>query len=198
MPKRFTTQMYLYLLPITRSSLPSTFLIPTPDDGIEHTAALFASPQHFLASAKPNPKQQPREKPIILFPPQAYLLTILSKFLVGGGESLEEKPLNLRNERKKLLKFLKTLPTADTERGKKHPTAQVSWADKMICPGGISVRDDGRTVLSLERSGPEVKGTDRKGDWERVVLVRFGKGGPSEVEIRRREDILAEESKEKL
>lgn len=52
---------------------------------------------------------------------------------------------------------------------------------------------DGRVVLGLEKPGLELKGSDRAGDWDRVVLVSFGKGGPSKVEVRLREDILKEE-----
>lgn len=50
-PKRFTTQMYIYCLPLARRSgtLPSEMLVPTPDGGVEHTAANFAPAQTFLA-----------------------------------------------------------------------------------------------------------------------------------------------------
>ncbi|KJZ76112.1 hypothetical protein HIM_04568 [Hirsutella minnesotensis 3608] len=100
-PKRFTTQMYLYLLPISRADVPSEMLIPTPDNGVEHTAA---TPVHLLVR-----------------------------------------------------------------------------------------KSDGRLVLGLDRPGPELKGTDRGGDWERVALVRFGKDGPRELDVRWRADVLREE-----
>ncbi len=43
-------------------------------------------------------------------------------------------------------------------------------------------KKDGRSVLGLDKPGPELKGTDRGGNQERVVLVRFSKEGPRDVE----------------
>ncbi|KAJ3532353.1 hypothetical protein NM208_g8478 [Fusarium decemcellulare] len=189
-PKRFTTQMYLYMLPLTRSNIPSEMLIPTPDNGIEHTAALFAPASSFLSRAASNS--------IILFPPQAYLLTLVAKIFTAPSGSLEEGPLQLAAQRKKLLSFLKRVPTAETDKGKQHKTATISWGDKVMSPHNLFIRkDDKRVVLGLDKPGPELKDTDRGGDWERVVLVNFGKGGPSHVEVRRREDVLEEEKNAK-
>ncbi|KAF5003639.1 hypothetical protein FDECE_9810 [Fusarium decemcellulare] len=189
-PKRFTTQMYLYMLPLTRSNIPSEMLIPTPDNGIEHTAALFAPASSFLSRAASNS--------IILFPPQAYLLTLVAKIFTAPSGSLEEGPLQLAAQRKKLLSFLQRVPTAETDKGKQHKTATISWGDKVMSPHNLFIRkDDKRVVLGLDKPGPELKDTDRGGDWERVVLVNFGKGGPSNVEVRRREDVLEEEKNSK-
>ncbi|KMU80143.1 hypothetical protein CISG_08251 [Coccidioides immitis RMSCC 3703] len=49
---------------------------------------------------------------------------------------------------------------------------------------------DGRQILDLSQPGPELKGTDKKGEIDRVVLARFNKEGPREVEIRWRRDVL--------
>lgn len=188
MPKRFTTQMYLYLLPIARGPVPAEMLIPTADGGVEHTAAQFAPAQTFLKQAAANS--------IILFPPQVYLLKLLTDFLTGGTASLEEGPLHFTAQRKKLMKFLKKTPTAVTPKGLEQPTANIAWADKVISPNHLLIREeDNRVVLGLDKPGPELKGTDRGGDWERVALVKFGKGGPADVEIRFREEVLAEERK---
>ncbi|KFA48462.1 hypothetical protein S40293_00447 [Stachybotrys chartarum IBT 40293] len=186
-PKRFTTQMYLYLLPIARTGIPSSLLIPTPDGGVEHTAALFAAPQTFLAQAAAGA--------ITLFPPQVYLLTLLARFFAGAGDaSLEEAPLHYTAQRRRLRAFLRTVPTAETDRGRQHATAHIPWADKLISPHTLFIREsDKRIVLGLDKAGPELKGQARGGDWENVALVRFTKAGPSEVEIRRREDVLEEE-----
>ncbi|KND91035.1 Nucleoside diphosphate-linked moiety X motif 19, mitochondrial [Tolypocladium ophioglossoides CBS 100239] len=185
-PKRFTTQMYVYLLPVSRPKGPSEMLIPTPDNGVEHTAALFAPPQAFL--------QRAAEQSIILFPPQYYLLHLLTRFITGGTGSLEEGPLHYTAQRRKLLSFLRRVPTAEMEEGRWNPTSGISWADKVMCPHRILMREsDGRVVLGLEKPGPELRDTRRGGDWERVALVRFGKGGPRDVEIRRRVDVMKEE-----
>lgn len=54
-------------------------------------------------------------------------------------------------------------------------------------------RADGRLVLGLDKPGKELAGTQRGGDWERVVLVSFRKEGPRDVEVRGREEVLREE-----
>jgi hypothetical protein len=185
--------MYLYLLPLASSSttsddtLPSDseILVPTPDGGVEHTAATFAPAQTFLARAA--------AKEIILFPPQAFLLTLVSQFVPetpGAGDSSPAE------QREQLLSFIRTVPTADTPRGKDHAVSAIPWGEKCISPHNLFIRQqDGRVVLGLDRPGPELKGSARGGEWERVVLVRFAKGGPSEVEVRTREDVLAEEKR---
>lgn len=185
-PKRFTTQMYLYMLPLA-SNLPSEMLVPTPDGGVEHTAAVFAPAQHFLSLAA--------SKDIILFPPQAFLLVLLTRFIAAASEaSLEE----YTSQRERLLSFLQQVPTAETAKGREHPTSRISWADKVMSPHNLFIRaSDGRIVLGIDKPGPELKGTTRGGDWERVVLVRFTKAGPTEVEIRLRQDVLEEERQAK-
>lgn len=178
--------MYLYMLPISRSGIPSEMLVPTPDGGVEHTEAIFAPPQTFLSRVASNE--------MILFPPQCYILTLLTKFLKGPTISVEEGPIYYTRQRKQLLKFIKATPTVDTEKAKDHVTSSISWADKVISPYHLFVRkSDKRVVLGLEKPGLELKDSDRGGDWERVVLVSFGKAGPSQVEVRLREDVLAEE-----
>ncbi|KAM6484972.1 hypothetical protein HDV62DRAFT_387757 [Trichoderma sp. SZMC 28011] len=185
-PKRFTTQMYLYLIPISRTGVPSEMLVPTPDGGVEHTEALFAPPQTFLSRVAANK--------MILFPPQYYILSLLTKFLKGPTASVEEGPVYYTKQRRALLKFLRSTPTADTDKGKAHVTSNISWADKVMSPYHLFVRkSDKRVVLGLEKPGLELKHSDRGGDWERVVLVSFGKAGPSQVEVRLREDVLREE-----
>ncbi|KAF5680884.1 NUDIX family hydrolase [Fusarium heterosporum] len=189
--KRFTTQMYLYMLPQSRIDMPSEMLIPTADNGVEHTAALFAPAKSFLSRAATNS--------IILFPPQAYLLTLVDKIFQTPNQSSEEPdPLLIKAQRVKLLSFLEQIPTAETEKGQGHKTSTIPWGDKVMSPHNLFIRkSDKRIVLGLDKPGPELRGSDRGGDWERVVLVNFGKGGPTNVEIRRREDVLEEERKSK-
>ncbi|GAB0134314.1 hypothetical protein EsDP_00002690 [Epichloe bromicola] len=188
MPKRFTTQMYIYLLPVSGSgnSVPSEMLIPSADGGIEHTAAQFAPAQSFLARAAENS--------IILFPPQVYLLTLLARFLTGSTTGVEAGPLHYAGQRRRLVSFLGSKVTADTEGGRQHATARIPWAEKVICPYKLLFREqDGRAVMALDKPGPELEGSGRGGDWERVALVKFGGRGPSDVEIRLRDEVLEEQ-----
>lgn len=59
-------------------------------------------------------------------------------------------------------------------------------------------KSDGRSVLGLDKPGPELVGSGRGGDGERVVLVRFSKEGPRDVEVRWRKEVLEEERVAKL
>ena len=184
--------MYLYLLPLTKGHVPSEMHIPTPDNGVEHTAALFAPAETFLTRASNNE--------IILFPPQAYLMKLIAGIFTGKPKSNSsmDGPIHLASQRRKLLNFIKRVPTAATVTGKEHATAQITWGKKVMSPYNLFVRSgDGRVVLGLDKPGPELKGSERGGDWERVVLVNFGKGGPTDVEVRNREDVLEEEKKAK-
>ncbi|KAH7156464.1 hypothetical protein EDB81DRAFT_880781 [Dactylonectria macrodidyma] len=185
-PKRFTTQMYLYMLPLTRNQMPSEMLIPTPDNGIEHTAALFAPARTFLSQASANS--------IILFPPQAYLLHLVATIFASTSAPPEDGHLHLASQREKLLAFISSVPTAGSDKGKQHKTALIPWSDKVMSPHTLFLRkSDNRVVLALDKPGPELKDSDRGGDWARVVLVNFGKGGPTNVEVRGREEVLQEE-----
>ena len=68
------------------------------------------------------------------------------------------------------------------------------WTDKCISPISLMrKRTDGRVVLGLDKPGPELEGTGRRGDAERVVLVEFKKEGPRKVEVAWRKDIFRDE-----
>ncbi|KAI9047582.1 hypothetical protein LZ554_008295 [Drepanopeziza brunnea f. sp. 'monogermtubi'] len=179
-PKRFTTQMYLYFLPLTQpiSSLAPSSEIPTPtsDGGVEHTAALFAPCSTWLSLARANE--------IILFPPQFYLMHLLAPFLSPSPELSSQI---LQSQRDQVLHFLQ----GDGGDGK-----GILWAGKVMSPTGFLMRkSDGRSVLALNRPGPELeaRGEGRGGDEKRVVLVKFGKEGPRDVDVRERGEVLAEE-----
>jgi hypothetical protein len=171
--------MYIYFLPLTQTSaknIKSEAVIPVPtsDGGVEHTAALFASCKHWLEQATRND--------IILFPPQYYLMYLLSPFLDITSKSLSAD--ELQKQRDSVVEFLK----GDGD-GK-----GVLWADKVMSPVGLLMRkSDGRSVLALDKPGPELKDSGRRGDEKRVVLVKFSKEGPRDVEVRLRQDILEEE-----
>ena len=65
------------------------------------------------------------------------------------------------------------------------------WADKCISPYQIGVAEDGRTILGLDKPGPEelVRG-GRQGDGERVVLTKFTRAGPTQVEVWLKSDVF--------
>ncbi|KAF5872099.1 putative nudix domain-containing protein [Botrytis fragariae] len=202
LPKRFTTQMYIYFLPLSSSPSPSTstevenksvptiqetekeqetHTIPTHDGGIEHTAAEFAYCSTWLEKA--------RSGEIILFPPQFYLMELLSKFLLpaesnsNSAFSIEE----LSAQRTQVLQFL---------QGDGGDASGILWGEKVMSPLSLGIKKkngDGRVILGLDGQGPELEGVGRKGDGKRVVLVRFGKEGPREVEVRERREVLEEE-----
>ncbi|RDL32953.1 Uncharacterized protein BP5553_08392 [Venustampulla echinocandica] len=176
LPKRFTTQMYVYFLPLTQSSPAAKTVIhvPTSDGGLEHTTALFAPCTRWLDLATRNE--------IILFPPQFYLIHLLCTFLTPSSAPLSTT--ELQAQRSAVMEFLET----DGD-GK-----GVKWADKVMSPVGLMLRkSDGRSVLALDKPGPELKGSKRRGDEKRVVLVKFGKNGPRDVEVRMKEEVLEEE-----
>ena len=187
MPKRYTTQMYLYMLPLATAAVPERETIlhtPTHDGGLEHTAATFDDAQAWLARTQRGE--------VLLYPPQCYLLHLVSQFLTGpppptGGAEAG----HYQKQRDALMGFLKRIPTGPG----KHATVEIPWSEKAISPSVVFVRrSDGRTVLGLDKSGLELKGSGRGGDWDRVVLVRFTKeGGAEGVEVRAREDVLREE-----
>lgn len=181
LPKRFTTQMYIYFLPLTQTSKKisskSVIPVPTSDGGLEHTAALFASCKTWL--------EQARRNEIILFPPQFYLMHLLSPFLAPSSSSSPLSTSKLQEQRDKARDFLK----GDGGDGK-----GISWGEKVMSPIGILMRkSDGRSVLGLEKPGPELRDSGRAGDEKRVVLVRFGKEGPRDVDVRERVEVLEQE-----
>ncbi|TAQ91631.1 hypothetical protein B7494_g34 [Chlorociboria aeruginascens] len=169
LPKRFSTQMYLYFLPLrlppttTTPGLAAQAVIPNPtsDGGLEHTTAQFAPCAQWLARAERNE--------IILFPPQYYLMSILAPFFLPhpASPSSDSSHDELQRQRRTVLGFL---GAGGGENG-------IKWADKVMSPVGLMVTGDGRSVLGLDKPGPELAGSGRGGDSERVVLVRFGKGG---------------------
>ncbi|KAE8373240.1 putative NUDIX family hydrolase [Aspergillus bertholletiae] len=179
-PKRYSTQMYLYFLPLPLESdksllseLPAEgeeFHIPTSDGGIEVTEAKFLPASEWLRLAGSGE--------VIMFPPQIVLLHLVSQFLDQEpriATSMEE----LRRRRAELVDFVHT--------------GSPPWTEKCISPKMLKIASDGRTVLALDHPGPELKDTDRKGEPDRVVLVKFAKGTALQVEVRWKKDVLAED-----
>lgn len=187
--------MYLYFLPIPAPSLvisnssaisQSASLLqsrsdaipsPTSDGGIEHTTAQFLPPSEWLslyASYK-----------IILFPPQLFLLHLISPFLSPSPSSvLHSLKLpspdhvnipTLHRQRETLIAFTHT--------------GAPPWTEKCICVKNISGPGK-QSILALHEPGPELAGTHRKGDAERVMVVINRKGKRSQMEVRWKSDVL--------
>ncbi|KAK2018570.1 NUDIX domain-containing protein [Colletotrichum eremochloae] len=204
-PKRFTTQMYIYMLPFSASTgasaMENEIIVPTPDGGVEHTAAKFDDASTWLYRADKGE--------IILFPPQYYLLHLVSQFCKAAAPSPApgrgHGDAYFASQRRGLLDFLETVPTtaptgssSSWSAAQRHPTSEIPWAHKVMSPHNLFIREgDGRIVLGLDKPGPELKGSGRGGDWERVVLVKFTRDGPRKVEVRGREEVLKEERETK-
>ncbi|KAF2669090.1 hypothetical protein BT63DRAFT_424800 [Microthyrium microscopicum] len=181
-PKRYTTQMYVYFLPmsvptnykesttdITTLPIDGEAVIPTPthDGGVEHTAARFAAPSAWLEMAN--------EGKVILYPPQYFLLTMISKYLKPTWDAYST--IEMKRQRRLLEFFLK---------GGDPP-----WTEACISPVTIGgATKDGRALLSLEKPGKEVEHLGRRGVKDYVVLLGRGKdGNPSNVEVKSRNEV---------
>ncbi|PLB37842.1 NUDIX hydrolase [Aspergillus candidus] len=186
-PKRYTTQMYLYFLPLPLESekpllneIPAEgekeeIQVPTSDGGVEVTEARFLPASEWLRMA--------RAGEIILFPPQFLLLHLVAEFLDksprGPGVAVEE----LKKRREGLVEFVHS--------------GQPPWTDKCISPKMLKVAEDGRAVLALDHPGPELKGTGRRGEADRVVKVKFKQGSARELELQWKKDVFREDGGEK-
>ena len=214
-PKRFSTQMYIYFLPLnsaspTKKVAPAgtppgsgveeedELVIPNPthDGGIEHTAARFLPPNKWVDLARQNR--------IVLFPPQFFLTLLLSPYLsasVTSPSSPTPGTAELALEREKLMDFLSKPRTYNGR-------PEVSFAEACISPivlgkgeygeksqDGIGGVDKHTAVLVLDRPGTEVEaqGQGRRGIREWVVTTKFKGEGPRDVDVRRREDVLGKE-----
>ncbi|KAL8823643.1 MAG: hypothetical protein Q9191_005675 [Dirinaria sp. TL-2023a] len=168
-PRRYSTQMYLYLLPLSSSpDLPDITQIPTSDGGIEHTKAEFRPVCDWLSRYKANE--------IILFPPQFFLLTVLAPFLDPVPDPGDFDALNA--QRSKLVDFWR-----------RQENGEPSWPEKCISPYP-TWKDGKRVFLALDKAGPEVEDTGRKGDGKRLITCILRDGRPQSLEVRCREDVI--------
>ena len=194
-PKRFSTQMYLYFLPTLDGAGPLgeaterdseaevRIPVPTTDGGLEHTNARFLPASVWLRLAQ--------EGRIILFPPQFFLLHQVAQHFDGladptayGSISRQSVPREeLEARRKRLLEFVRS--------------GDPPWTEMCISPGVQPPRDgkrrqDGRVVLGLHRPGPELEAmkAGRRGVKDQCVLVDFKKEGPRRLAVISREEAM--------
>lgn len=157
-PKRFSTQMYLYFLPLD-SALASSggangseVHIPTPDGGLEHTAAQFLYPNEWIDMAL--------GKEIVLFPPQFFLLSLVAGFIPTPSDEWALDNDTLREQRERLLRFANT-------------DGDPPWREKCISPDTLKKEKGKYLIMGMSPAGPELEGTGRKGDSERVLIVEL-------------------------
>lgn len=187
--RRFTTQMYLYFLPLSNSSSSTAAIAaptdseamienPTADGGLEHTTARFLPAYKWLDLL--------HSEEIILFPPQLLLLHLIAPFLSPESATTNNSPAALKDQRDRLIAFVHS--------------GNPPWTDKCISPTVLPRRNiDGRAVLDLSYPGPELEGRGREGEQELVVLSVFRKEGPRRVDVAFRKDVVeGEKSQEKL
>ncbi|KAF6226242.1 hypothetical protein HO133_009108 [Letharia lupina] len=178
-PKRYSTQMYLYFLPLESGprlgKQTDQMHIPTPDGGVEHTAAKFAWAGEWIEAALKGE--------CVLFPPQFFLLSLVADFLkppLAGERELDTE--QLQKQRGQLMEFVK---------GEDPP-----WGEKCISPNPI--KKSGDTLwMGMGDAGPELEGTGRGGDKERVLRVELsgeverGRRTPRPKEVVMRKDLGA-------
>ncbi len=168
MPKRFTAQMYLYMLPELDQGDSSAVEegiaeaqagagLPTNDGGVEIASATFEHAETWLARARRNE--------IILFPPQMYLLSLVAPFLAATTSPSQQRVSHAsdddrslhRQQRQRLLDFVfRASPAAE------HGSTASTFANMAISPRPLRQLDDGRVVLGLDMPGPELRGSGRK------------------------------------
>lgn len=170
-PKRFSTQMYVYFVPVQERR---RHLLATADQ-IETMAPEWKTPAQWIAEADAGT--------IILFPPQYILLHIISTFLDKPGDPGESRDVP-EEERMRRREALQTFMKEDR--------SPVAWADKFISPvPGPAKWTDGRQILALDKPGPELRDSGLRGDTSRVVLVAFSKEGPRKVAVMDRKEAEA-------
>ena len=179
LPKRFSTQMYLYFLPIDSSSKTdkAQMHIPTPDGGVEHTAARFLYPQEWIDLSLSGE--------IILFPPQFFLLALIAPFLSEPQLSEDSSDTKaLYEQRERLIRFVED--------------GDPPWGQICISPNPMK-KTGKYLIMGLEDAGPELQGTRRKGDSVRALKVELakdkerGRQRPEPVEVVWKRDWVGEE-----
>lgn len=172
--RRFSTQMYIYFLPLSSPMLSQAEnTVPTSDGGIEHTEAHFKPVSEWLRLLKANE--------VILFPPQFFLLSLMAPYLKGAIEGTDAQ--TLQGQRDALMDFLR-------HREDDEP----SWSEKSISPRAICKMGQRleRLVMGLEPAGPELEGTGRRGDGKRVLVWEMRDGRPQDLEVRWKVDVERE------
>ena len=171
--QRYSTQMYIYFLPLSSPTQPRVqSTTPTSDGGIEHTEAHFKPFSEWLRLFEANK--------VILFPPQFFLLSVIAPFLSSPSAHVKQSTQRLQGQRDALMNFVTHKEDGET-----------TWAEKSISPFPI-FKQGQRIVFGLDSPGPELVGTGRKGDGKRVITWVFKDGRPQDLQVRWRADVERE------
>ena len=181
MPRRFSTQMYIYLLPPEADLAEKEMFVHRPDWGIEHTAASFLPAAAWIDRADRGE--------ILLFPPQAFLLHLLAQYLTPYSWS-QQTPAKeqchvqdvIQEQRKQLLEFLQS--------------GDPIWREKCICPRALEgvegrrmANGNAEIFLDLGWPGPELEAAGRRGDIELILIVEWEKNLPRRSKLKMRSQI---------
>jgi hypothetical protein len=243
-PRRHTTQVYIYMMPFDDPSLQrtsrqeswevvtkmETYFNHVPQIDVERIRARFQGVSHWLNRAEINTA--------LLYPQQVYLLTLLEEQFFPNykrtfrldpepGVSVtavretrkNERPpdataqlTSRQAERNRLMQFIDQEPTAPSKslkrQASKRKSAKIgaalqkstkwtSWRDKTISPHLLFQQQskDGRVVIGLDPEGKakfELENSGHGGDGDRVILLKFIKHRPRDVEVMSKEAIFKE------
>lgn len=175
--------MYIYFVHLKETDNPS---IHATSDEIETMAPEYRPAHAWLTAA--------RSGSVILFPPQFLLLHLSSRFLDYASPATSTAPhspystdvnaADIVSRRRKLYQFITT-------------DGSPPWSDKFISPIGKGMAVDGRSFLALDHPGPELKDSNLKGDDSLVVMVKFQKEGPRQLDVRDAKEVYEEDRQRK-
>ena len=176
-PKRFSTQMYLYFVPVAEEGNAS---VQPTSDRLENTEAVFRRAGEWVELS--------RRGEIILFPPQFLLLSLVGGWLDGGGEgSVEGRREGLRAfvEREGWgEKYISPLSLGHDILGDGRTVLGIDKPGLELVGSGLSGDKERVVLVSFRKEGP------RKVDWgwrrEVMEQVRKRKGGGEVKEPERR------------
>ena len=176
-PKRFSTQMYLYFVPVAEEGNAS---VQPTSDRLENTEAVFRSAGEWVELS--------RRGEIILFPPQFLLLSLVGGWLDGGGEgSVEGRREGLRAfvEREGWgEKYISPLSLGHDILGDGRTVLGIDKPGLELVGSGLGGDTERVVLVSFRKEGP------RKVDWgwrrEVMEQVRKRKGGGEVKEPERR------------
>ncbi|RMZ92150.1 hypothetical protein DV736_g615, partial [Chaetothyriales sp. CBS 134916] len=174
-PKRFTTQMYIYFVHLKETDNPS---IHATSDEVETMHPEYKSAREWISLAQAGD--------VILFPPQFLLLHLISQFL-DVDDSNSNSTADIVDRRRRLYEFITTDRTP------------VPWTHKYISPIATSspLDEDDRILLQLNRPGPELEGSDLVGDDSRIVLAKFQREGTRQLDVKLKTDVFSDEKQTK-
>lgn len=217
MPRRYSTQMYLYFLPLGASeaccSRTQAFLGPPSSMTLSSPSSSWSSSSSTEGKGYtlPTPTTDggiehtaarflhpstwlllAQSGSITLFPPQYLLLHLLAIVLNLRGlpPSVSASPSLSPSP-----SFSLSHPTSKTQQQRDAVldfvrSGDPPWTQKYFSPSEAPTKmPDGRSILLLDRPIPELARLGRRGDPSRCILIRFTKQGPRDLDVCWRDDV---------